>query len=72
MFVVNGKGSIVRFIAGILLLSSLLLSYFVSDYWLLFSAFIGINLIISSLTGFCMMEKILLAVGISEKKVEKK
>lgn len=72
MFVVNGKGSMIRFVAGLFLLSSVLLAVFVSEYWLIFTAFIGMNLLVSSLTGFCMMEKILIGVGLEERKIVKK
>jgi len=72
MFLINGKGSIIRFIAGTFILASLLLSQLISPYWLLFTAFIGLNLIVSSLTGFCMMEKILKFAGIEERKIVKK
>jgi len=39
--------------AGLMVLASLLLSHFVSPYWLLFTAFVGVNLIQSAFTGFC-------------------
>ena len=54
----------IRLIAGTLLLVSLALGWFVSPWWFLFSAFIGVNLIQSSLTGWCLMEDILRATGI--------
>jgi len=39
--------------AGALVLISLALGYYVSAYWLLLTAFVGVNLIQASLTGFC-------------------
>lgn len=39
--------------AGVMILISAALVYFVSPWWLLFTAFIGLNLIQSSFTGFC-------------------
>lgn len=54
----------IRLIAGTLLLVSLALGWFVSPWWFLFSAFIGVNLIQSSLTGWCLMEDILRGTGI--------
>jgi hypothetical protein len=39
--------------AGFMVLASLALGYFVSPYWYLLTAFAGLNLIQSSLTGFC-------------------
>jgi hypothetical protein len=39
--------------AGLMVLASLALGYFVSPYWYLLTAFAGLNLIQSSFTGFC-------------------
>ena len=39
--------------AGFMVLISLALGYFVSPYWLLLTAFVGLNLIQSAFTGFC-------------------
>lgn len=39
--------------AGSVLLVSLLLTYFVSPYFVWLSAFVGVNLIQSAFTGFC-------------------
>ena len=50
---------VVRRIAGGFILISLALGWWVSPYWLLFSAFTGVNLFQSSLTGFCPLERIL-------------
>lgn len=54
----------IRLIAGTFILISLALYYFVSPWWLLFTAFIGVNLIQSSFTRWCLMEDILRATGI--------
>ena len=43
----------VRVMAGIMILVSVALVHFVSPWWLLFTAFIGLNLIQSAFTGFC-------------------
>ena len=40
-------------VAGSVLLVSLLLTYFVSPYFVWLSAFVGFNLIQSAFTGFC-------------------
>lgn len=69
MYVVNTKGSLVHFIAGLFVVGSLLLGYFVSPYWFLFTGWIGIMLMISSLTGFCPMEWILKALGVEQRRV---
>ena len=48
----------IRLIAGTFVLASLALGVWVSPWWLLFTAFVGVNLIQSSLTGWCLMENI--------------
>ena|SRR5690625_2595679 len=69
MFVVNGKNSIIRFIAGFFVLSSVILSQVFHPYWLFFTGFVGFMLMFSSLTGFCPMEIILKSLGVKEKVV---
>ena len=39
--------------AGAMVLLSAVLAWLVSPYWLLLAAFIGLNLIQASFTGFC-------------------
>ena len=39
--------------AGLIVLLSVALGYVVSPYWLLLTAFAGVNLIQSAVTGFC-------------------
>lgn len=39
--------------AGLMILASLVLSQLHSPYWLLFTAFVGLNLVQASFTGFC-------------------
>ena len=39
--------------AGVMILLSVALVYFVSPWWLLLTAFVGLNLLQSSVTGFC-------------------
>ena len=39
--------------AGFVVLTSLMLGYFVSPWWLLLNAFAGVNMIQASFTGFC-------------------
>jgi len=46
----------IRLFAGLLVLASVLLYYFVSPYWLLLAAFVGFNLVQSSFTKFCPAE----------------
>jgi hypothetical protein len=54
---------IVFAIAGTFILASLALSQLHSVYWLWFTAFVGVNLLQSSFTGFCPLAKILKVVG---------
>lgn len=51
--------AIIRRIAGIFVLVSLALATWVHPAWLLFTAFVGFNLLQSSITGFCPLERIL-------------
>ncbi|MSP86249.1 MAG: DUF2892 domain-containing protein [Methylotenera sp.] len=60
---------LVRILAGLLILLSLALGVaenplFVSKYWLYFTAFIGLNLLQSGLTNWCLMESILRKLGV--------
>jgi hypothetical protein len=54
----------IRLIAGTFILASLALGYWVSPWWYLFTAFVGLNLIQSSMTKWCLMEDILKATGV--------
>ena len=54
----------IRIIAGTLVLASVALGVWVSPWWLAFTAFIGVNLVQSSLTKWCLMEDILRATGV--------
>jgi hypothetical protein len=56
----------IRAIAGSLILVSLCLSYIHSPYWLLFTAFVGLNLLQSAFTKWCLMEDILAKLGVSK------
>ncbi len=51
-------------VAGIFTLSSALLSWLFSPYWLIFTTLIGVNLIIFGTTGFCLMANILYKFGL--------
>jgi hypothetical protein len=50
--------------AGSMILISLILSQIHSIYWLWFTAFVGANLLQSSITGFCPLVKILKPLGV--------
>lgn len=55
---------VLHLIAGVMILFSLGLAYFFSKYWLILTALVGLNLIVFSLTGFCLMANILVKIGI--------
>ncbi len=62
--------SFVRVFAGLMILVSLALGVpgsplFVSQYWLLFTAFVGLNLLQSGFTKWCPMEMIVRKLGLS-------
>jgi Inner membrane protein YgaP-like, transmembrane domain len=50
--------------AGSFILISLIFSELFSPYWLLFTAFVGANLLQSAFTGFCPLAKVLKAFGV--------
>jgi hypothetical protein len=54
----------IRLIAGSFVLASLALGTWVSPYWYLFTAFVGLNLFQSALTNWCLMEDILRKLGV--------
>jgi hypothetical protein len=54
----------IRLIAGSFILVSLALAHWVNINWLWFTAFVGANLFQSSLTKWCLMEKILAKLGL--------
>lgn len=53
------KERIVRAIAGIFILVSVLLAITIHIHWLYITAFVGLNLLQSSVTQFCPLERIL-------------
>ncbi len=57
----------IRGIAGSFILLSLALGYWVNPYWYLFTAFVGLNLLQSSITRWCLMENILAKLGVVQK-----
>ncbi|TVS09780.1 MAG: DUF2892 domain-containing protein [Wenzhouxiangella sp.] len=49
--------------AGVMILLSLALSQVHSVYWLLLTAFVGLNMLQAAFTGFCPLARILKAAG---------
>jgi len=53
-----------RLIAGAFVLISLGLGYWLSPYWFLFTAFVGLNLFQSAFTNWCPMMTFLSKAGV--------
>ncbi len=51
--------------AGLVVLLSVVLGHYVSAWWLLLTAFVGLNLFQASFTGFCPLAMILKKAGFS-------
>jgi len=57
---------LLRMIAGFFVLLSVGLAHFHSPYWLLFTAFVGANLLQSAFTDWCPMMGLLRRIGVRE------
>ena len=55
-----------RMIAGFFVMLSVALGYWVSPYWFLFTAFVGLNLFQSAFTNWCPMMTFLRKLGVSD------
>jgi hypothetical protein len=55
---------LLRGIAGFFIVVSVLLARFHSPWWLLFTAFVGLNLLQSAFTDWCPMMAILKKLGV--------
>jgi hypothetical protein len=55
-----------RLMAGIMVLLSLALTYFVSHYWLWLTMFVGLNMLKSAFTNWCPAMSILRALGLKD------
>lgn len=55
-----------RLIAGTMILVSLLLTQYHSPNWIWFTAFIGLNLLQSSYSKWCLMMSILKKLGLKD------
>lgn len=56
-----------RTIAGLFVMISVALGYYVSPYWFLFTAFVGLNLFQSGFSNWCPMMTILRKLGVSDR-----
>ena len=54
-----------RLASGFFVLTSLALGYWVDPRWFLFTAFVGVNLLQSSVTRFCPLERVLGRFGLA-------
>lgn len=52
-------------LAGTIILISVVLGALVSSWWLLLTAFVGLNLLQSSITGFCPAALLFRRLGVS-------
>jgi hypothetical protein len=57
--------NIIRRFAGVFILVSLVLAWLVHPAWLLFTAFVGMNLLQSSFTHLCPLERVLGRFGLA-------
>lgn len=61
-----GVNAWLRAIAGLFVMASVALGYFVSPWFFAFTAFVGLNLFQSAFSGWCPMMSILRAVGVRQ------
>ena len=55
---------IIRRFAGVFVILSVALGYWVHPAWYAFTAFVGLNLLQSSFTAFCPLERVLGRLGL--------
>jgi hypothetical protein len=55
---------LLRLIAGVIVLLTVGLGYWVSPYWFLMTGFVGLNLLQSGFTDWCPMMAILRKLGV--------
>lgn len=60
------KNRLIRAIAGTFILISLILAIKIHINWLWFTAFVGANLLQSSITKWCLMETFLEKLGVKD------
>lgn len=51
---------------GVMVLVSVVLTWLVSPYWLLLTAFVGLNMLQASFTGFCPAAMVFKMAGLGE------
>lgn len=55
-----------RLMAGVMVLVSVALTYYVSHYWIWLTVFIGLNLLQSAFTNWCPAVNILRGLGLKD------
>lgn len=55
-----------RVIVGFMVLLSVVLTVYVNPNWMWFTVFIGVNLIQSAFTKWCLLETILMKLGVKK------
>jgi hypothetical protein len=50
--------------AGVMVLLSVVLAHWVSPWWLLLTAFVGLNLLQSAFSGWCPAARVFAALGV--------
>lgn len=54
----------VMLFAGFMVLLSLALGFYLSPYWYLLAAFVGVNLMQAAMTGFCPAARVFKMLGV--------
>ena len=55
-----------RVLVGAFILLSVLLTVYVNENWMWFTVFIGVNMIQSAFTKWCLLETILIKLGVKK------
>ncbi|NOZ84555.1 MAG: DUF2892 domain-containing protein [Epsilonproteobacteria bacterium] len=55
-----------RLLPGIFIVISVLLGLFYNKWWFAFTLFVGLNMMQSAFTDWCLLEKILKKLGVEE------
>ncbi len=58
--------SYMRLIPGLFITASVLLGLFADRWWFAFTLFVGLNMTQSAFTDWCLLEKILIKLGVKE------
>ena len=59
-----GLNALLRLLAGLFIVLSVVLAYVVTPWFLLFTLLVGVNLLQSGLTGWCPMMVLLRRLGV--------